>query len=593
MKRFLSLGLSLSVLATSLYQPAALAEPVPAAIEPSSTNTPVKAASAVETEASTPAVQADSLQESSPLSLATEVSPYDQKFSVSVLSPADKNTLSSIAGTSGQVSLAGVSAAIGGTMTAGRRKEIFNAAANLVNAANAPEEVKQRLNAVRAFYNDAAYERPSAAQIINTVDYSYTAHAGSNDDWYGRNGTAFYIDSNANGYITPEERAMILEASKTCFPGAVDSYSRLADENGRIRLSSAMETLTDGQINAATRTSLINLALQYLTGDEKRVLSKVYELSGPSLEISTKAYIKAYSEAIQQEDAYLQRTLLLITLEPYSFIEDGAMTWVNAIKIMDADTDGIISADEAQAVREALPGLSQIPDGTWQIKGRTVNFDCNGDGRFSSTDMLGTLLGSLPASPGISITTREDTAVKAAIPLRDAAGNALTYTVGELPAGMKVTFENTGQVKVTPPANTSGSYDIVLKGYNAATGLYFDYKIAVEISAVNDPPVVPAKIDLQASGAVKGTIPAKDADGDKLTFQIISANPGGKLAVNPKTGEYAFGPGTAYFSTQAFIVRVTDGKGGVTTITLTFYPRLTIIGRSLWDRRYSPLGRRR
>jgi VCBS repeat-containing protein len=64
---------------------------------------------------------------------------------------------------------------------------------------------------------------------------------------------------------------------------------------------------------------------------------------------------------------------------------------------------------------------------------------------------------------------------------------------------------------------------------------------------------------------VNGTVVARDADGDALVFALATVPLHGKVTLDATTGDFTFIPDANFFGNDSFLVRVSDGKGGMHT----------------------------
>ncbi|MCX2576396.1 tandem-95 repeat protein, partial [Pedobacter sandarakinus] len=66
---------------------------------------------------------------------------------------------------------------------------------------------------------------------------------------------------------------------------------------------------------------------------------------------------------------------------------------------------------------------------------------------------------------------------------------------------------------------------------------------------------------------VSGSITASEADGDPLTFATTTPPANGTVVLNAD-GTYTYTPKANFNGTDSFVVTVSDGKGGSTTVTI-------------------------
>ncbi|WP_299418059.1 Ig-like domain-containing protein, partial [uncultured Sulfitobacter sp.] len=64
------------------------------------------------------------------------------------------------------------------------------------------------------------------------------------------------------------------------------------------------------------------------------------------------------------------------------------------------------------------------------------------------------------------------------------------------------------------------------------------------------------------------TILASDVDGDTLAYAVGTDATNGSVVVDATTGAYTYTPNADFNGTDSFVVTVSDGAGGQTTITV-------------------------
>ena len=154
--------------------------------------------------------------------------------------------------------------------------------------------------------------------------------------------------------------------------------------------------------------------------------------------------------------------------------------------------------------------------------------------------------------------------------LRDGNGNVIaagsdgsyTLTPNQLP-GLTVT---------TPPGYTGPvNANVVATATDGASTATTSSATGTSVDVRNDAPVAN---NATASGTednrVTGNLTGSDADGDRLTFSLAQngAPAHGSVSINPD-GTYSYTPAANYNGTDSFTFRVSDGRGGVTTGTVS------------------------
>jgi len=172
-----------------------------------------------------------------------------------------------------------------------------------------------------------------------------------------------------------------------------------------------------------------------------------------------------------------------------------------------------------------------------------------------------------PVVSAPAITTPEDTAVNGTITATDADGDALTYTLTQ-PAHGTVVVNPGGTYTYTPATNYNGA-DSFTATVSDGKGGTTTITINITVTPVNDVPVVtaPANVVTNKNTPVSGSITATDVDGDPLTYTVGTAPANGTVVVNPD-GTYTYTPANNYSGTDSFTVVVSDGKGGLVTVTV-------------------------
>ncbi|MBK9081559.1 MAG: tandem-95 repeat protein [Rhizobiales bacterium] len=174
-----------------------------------------------------------------------------------------------------------------------------------------------------------------------------------------------------------------------------------------------------------------------------------------------------------------------------------------------------------------------------------------------------------PVASAPPATTAEDTPVSGAITASDVDGDALSFATTTPPAHGTVTVDPaTGAYTYTPDPNYNGPDSFVVTVSDGNGGVT-TVTVPVTVTPVNDAPVASAPPATTAEDTpVTGAITASDVDGDTLSFTTTTPPAHGTVTVDPATGAYTYTPDPNYAGPDSFVVTVSDGNGGVTTVTV-------------------------
>ena len=149
----------------------------------------------------------------------------------------------------------------------------------------------------------------------------------------------------------------------------------------------------------------------------------------------------------------------------------------------------------------------------------------------------------------------------------DVDGDALTYGTGTTaPAHGTVTINADGGYTYTPAPNYTGTDTF---SFTVTDGtVTVERTITVTVTPVNDAPVASAPpVVATEDTPVSGTITVADVDGGTPTFTLTTAPALGTVAFNPD-GTYTYTPNPNATGSDSFAVQVSDGVGGVFSVTI-------------------------
>lgn len=178
-----------------------------------------------------------------------------------------------------------------------------------------------------------------------------------------------------------------------------------------------------------------------------------------------------------------------------------------------------------------------------------------------------------PTTADISTTTPINTPVSGTITGADPDGDALTFTKTTDPANGTATVNaTTGNWTYTPNPGFTGvnSFTVTVSDGRGGTAVA---TVTITVTAppapVNHPPTTADMIKTTpVNTPVAGSISSSDPDGDVLTHTKLSEPTHGTASVTPN-GNWSYVPGKDFTGTDSFTVRVSDGRGGQATATVT------------------------
>ncbi|PSV30362.1 hypothetical protein C9J44_20805, partial [Photobacterium sp. GB-27] len=258
------------------------------------------------------------------------------------------------------------------------------------------------------------------------------------------------------------------------------------------------------------------------------------------------------------------------------------------------DVDG----DNLTFTQSSNPTNGQVTvntDGTWTY---TPNNDFNGDDSFNvvvsdgkgGTDTITVNIkvnpindapvlvddNNDPLGSDIIVTTDEEVAVSGQLSATDVDGDSLTFTQSSNPTNGQVTVNTDGTWTYTPNSDFNGddSFNVEVSDGNGGTDTI---TVNVTVNPVNDAPVIvddnnnPLGTDIGVETdeevAVSGKLSATDVDGDSLTFTSSTNPTNGTVTVNTD-GTWTYTPNNDFNGDDSFNVEVSDGQGGIDTITV-------------------------
>jgi hypothetical protein len=165
-----------------------------------------------------------------------------------------------------------------------------------------------------------------------------------------------------------------------------------------------------------------------------------------------------------------------------------------------------------------------------------------------------------------SVTTPEDTPVGITLTGSDVDGDSLTFSIATPP--VNGTLSGSGaSVTYTPGLNFNGSdaFTFQVDDGNGGTDTAI---VSITVTPVNDAPVAADQsVTTTEDTPLAITLTATDADGDTLTFSVVSGPSNGTLSGTAPNLTYT--PAANYVGPDAFTFTVSDGNGGTDTAVVS------------------------
>lgn len=193
------------------------------------------------------------------------------------------------------------------------------------------------------------------------------------------------------------------------------------------------------------------------------------------------------------------------------------------------------------------------------------------DSNIGTVSITVTPVNDAPVASNQSVTTPEDTSVAITLVATDVDGDSLTYTVVTPPA--HGTLSGTGaNLTYTPNANYNGPDSFTFRA-NDGTANSNVATVSINVTSVNDAPVASNQsVSTPEDTPRVITVVATDADGDSLTYTIVSGPTNGTIS---GTGpNFTYTPNANYNGSDSFTFRANDGSlnSNVATVSITVTP---------------------
>jgi large repetitive protein len=189
------------------------------------------------------------------------------------------------------------------------------------------------------------------------------------------------------------------------------------------------------------------------------------------------------------------------------------------------------------------------------------------DGRLVLTHELFTKMfkvgapNNAPVAGNDSVSINEDTTTTINVIANDTDldGHSLAVLSTSSPSNGSVILNANQTITYTPNLNFFGSDSFSYEVGDGRGGTAIG-TVQISVNSVNDRPVAsPQTFTVSEDVALNGQLTGADADGDSLTFQLVTGTTQGTVQFNNATGEFTYNPRANYFGADGFTFKVKDG----------------------------------
>lgn len=194
--------------------------------------------------------------------------------------------------------------------------------------------------------------------------------------------------------------------------------------------------------------------------------------------------------------------------------------------------------------------------------------DGQADSQTATVSISITAANDVPVAAAQMVITAEDTRVGILLAATDKDGDPLAYRVTSLPT--KGTLSGTAPNLIYTPNSHANGTDAFSFQANDGKASSNTATVSISITPVNDAPVAANQsVTTAADKAVAITLSASDADGDPLTYRLVSSPLKGKLGGTAPNLTYT--PDPAASGSDSFSFRANDGKldSGTATVSIS------------------------
>ncbi len=361
--------------------------------------------------------------------------------------------------------------------------------------------------------------------------------------------------ATAQSATTPEDLAAQLTLAGTDVDGDALTFALVAQPaagTGQVTLNGAVATYTPPANYAGATSFAFKANDGALDSAAATVSLTVTPVNDPPT-------------ALPQSATTAQATAVTVTLAGMD-VDGDALTF--AVSTPPIAAQGAVVLTGAQARFTPAAGFS----GT-----ATFAFTAS-DGQLTSAPATVSIVvggaAHAPVASNASVELAEDGSKAVTLSATDADGDPLTFALTQQPPAGQGTVTLAGAIATyTPPANFHGATTFQFTANDGAL-TSSAATVSVTVTPVNDAPVAEGVSATTASGTpVTLTLQASDADGDTLTFRLVTEPPASEGAVSLAGASATFTPAAGFSGLSSFTFEAFDGQvAGSATAAVTVEP---------------------
>ncbi len=260
----------------------------------------------------------------------------------------------------------------------------------------------------------------------------------------------------------------------------------------------------------------------------------------------------------------------------------------------DTPVGGAVTATDIDSPVLTFAVVAQPANGTLTLNPATGAFTYTPRTNFNGTDsftfrandgaansnvatvtVTGRPVNDAPTATPAALTVEADSPLGGVLAGIDVDGDALTFAVVAPPAHGTVTVNPNGSFTYTPAAGYTGPDSFTFKANDGTADSPAATVAVTVVASGNAAPVAKNKsVTTKEDRSVTSEVRATDADGDDLTFAVVTGPAHGTVTLNPATGRFTYTPAADYFGPDSFTFRASDGTAtsNVATVSITVTP---------------------